>query len=103
MPTRTRRSNVHIASATSFDGIEQVLPAGDYALVEEEELIEGLSWEAYRSAGTFIEVPVALSSALVTQMFEIDRKELDAAISQGMASMATQHWSWQHMEDMWSV
>lgn len=89
MLTRTRRSTVHLTSTASFKGIEQVLPAGDYALVEDEELIEGLSWAAYRSVGTFIEVPAARSSAHVSQMFKIDREELDAAISLGIASVGT--------------
>lgn len=87
MLTRTRRSTINLSSAASFTGIDLVLPAGEYSIVEDEELIEGLSWAAYRKAGTFIEVPAALSSAHVSQMFKIDREELDAAISLGMASM----------------
>ena len=87
MLTRTRRSTIRFSSAISLTGVDQMLPAGDYSIVEDEELIEGLSRAAYRRAGTFIEVPASLSKARATQMFAIDREELDAAISQGVASM----------------
>ncbi|MCG6858487.1 MAG: hypothetical protein LJE67_10515 [Salaquimonas sp.] len=89
MLNRTKRSTIHLSSAFSLVGIEQMLPAGNYTIVEDEGLIEDLSWAAYRRAGTFIEVPAALSSASAIQMFEIDRAELDAAISRGIASLAT--------------
>jgi hypothetical protein len=89
MLNRTKRSTIRFSSEVSLIGIEQILPAGDYSIVEDEELIEGLSWAAYRRTGTFIEVPAALSSAHAVQIFEINREELDAAISQGIASLGT--------------
>jgi hypothetical protein len=38
------------------DGFEQELPAGDYVIETEEELIQGLSFPAYRRVSTTLHV-----------------------------------------------
>lgn len=38
-------------------GLEGKLPAGDYDIDHDEELIDGMSWLAWRRVATFIHLP----------------------------------------------
>jgi hypothetical protein len=51
-------------------GVERLLPAGDYRVVTDEELIEGLSFPAYHRISTVIFVPAQSKSAV--EMVTID-------------------------------
>ncbi len=78
---RTSDSTVTFTKAFVIDGFEQELPAGDYTIETEEELIEGLSFPAYRRISTTLHVdripghpgrkeswqivPLALEAALI--------------------------------------
>ena len=48
MTTRTHRENVVFKQPFVLKGIDRILPSGDYLVVTDEELIEGLSFPAYR-------------------------------------------------------
>jgi hypothetical protein len=61
-------------------GAERLMPAGDYGVVTDEELIDGLSFLAYRRVLTAIYLPVA--HGLATEMVVIDPQDLDAAQEQ---------------------
>ena len=54
-----------------------MLPAGGYRVATDEELIEGLSFPAYRRASTMIFVPAQSASSV--EMVAIDPQELRAA------------------------
>lgn len=56
-----------------------MLPAGNYDVVTEEELIEGLSFPVYRRVSTVIFVPGQVASSI--EMVTID--PLDLAAAQG--------------------
>ena len=86
MLTKTRRTTVHFADAFSLPGIDVVLPSGDYVIVEDEELIDGLSFVAYRRTGTFIEGPSVSSKARSMQMFPIDFADLENVLWQDIAT-----------------
>ena len=60
-----------------MEGVGRVLPAGNYEVVTDEELIEGLSFPAYRRVATMMIVPAQASSV---EMFNIDPLNLAAAI-----------------------
>jgi hypothetical protein len=46
--TRTKRSTLTFNRAFTLEGVDRSFPAGAYELVMDEELIEGLSFSAYR-------------------------------------------------------
>jgi len=58
-------------------GVDRELPSGDYRVVTEEELIEGLSFSAYHRVSTVIFVPAPSGSAI--EMVTIDPADLEAA------------------------
>jgi hypothetical protein len=58
-------------------GVDRELPAGDYRVVTDEELIEGLSFPVYRRVSTMIFVPGQSTSSV--EMVTIDPQALEAA------------------------
>jgi hypothetical protein len=54
MTTRTRRKLLTFAQPFLLRGIDAVVPAGTYRIDTDEELIEGLSFLAYRRTATWI-------------------------------------------------
>jgi len=56
-------------------GVDRELPPGDYRVVTEEELIEGLSFPAYHRVSTVIFSP----SGSAVEMVTIDPADLEAA------------------------
>ena len=57
MTTRTTTKTVTFAHPFLLKGIDRILPAGDYRLVTDEELIDGVSFQVYRRVSTMIFVP----------------------------------------------
>ena len=70
MPTRTTMS---FARPFMLEGYDQELPAGEYVVETDEELIQGLSCPAYRRPGQ-------------KQAWIIDPKNLDAALVRDQAA-----------------
>jgi hypothetical protein len=60
-----------------LNGVGRPLPAGSYRVVTDEELIEGLSFPAYRRVATMMFVPGSNGSSL--EMLTVDPAELQAA------------------------
>ena len=82
MSTRTKRSTVHFAAPFALRGVDEIQPPGDYAIDEDEELIDGISWLAYRRVATFIHLPAMSSSSMTSQLVAIDHSELEVALQQ---------------------
>lgn len=61
-------------------GVDRMLPAADYRIVTDEELIEGLSFPAYRRVSTAIFAPAPSGSAV--EMVTVDPLDLEAALEQ---------------------
>lgn len=80
MTTRTIRSIAVFNSAFNLGGIDSELPAGSYRIESEEELIESLSFVAFRRVETTIELPAIGSVSLKRQVVAID--PLDLALAQ---------------------
>jgi hypothetical protein len=80
MALRVTSRIVRFRSAFLLSGVGSPLPPGEYQIDDDEEIIEGLSWLAYRRVSTFIRVP-ALSSPdqRKVQFVVIDPAELTAA------------------------
>lgn len=56
MTMRSTRSTVTFSKPFTLPGYAGDLPAGDYEVLVEEELLQGLSFEAYRRTGTYLTV-----------------------------------------------
>jgi len=65
-------------------GVDRMLPAGDYRVVTDEELIEGLSFPVYRRVSTMIFVP-ATQGASAIEMVTIDPLDLRGALDRDAA------------------
>ncbi|GLS29383.1 hypothetical protein SAMN04488498_13822 [Mesorhizobium albiziae] len=83
MNTRTKRTTATFTAPFALSGLDEIQPPGDYAIDEDEELIDGLSWLAYRRVATFIHLPAISSTDRVkSQLVAIDHSELEAAMRQ---------------------
>jgi hypothetical protein len=60
-------------------GIDRTLSAGEYRVVTDEELIEGLSFPVYRRVSTMIFVPAQSHGASSVEMVTIHPDDLQAA------------------------
>ncbi len=81
---RTTRKTVNFANPFSLEGVGRVLPAGNYEVVTDEELIEGLSFPVHRRVSTMMLVPTQSSPGAV-EMLTIDPRRLAEAIDHDAA------------------
>jgi hypothetical protein len=79
MITRTLNKTVVFTRPFLLKGVDRILPAGDYRVVTDEELIEGLSFPVYRRISTMIFVPAQSHPASSVEMVTIDPIDLQAA------------------------
>ena len=80
MTTRTTTKTVTFHQPFNLKGVDRLLPPANYRVVTDEDLIEGLSFPAYRRASTVIFVPA--ESGCAVEMVTIDPSDLQAAIDQ---------------------
>ena len=78
MKMRTTTTTVTFRGPFYLKGVDRLLPPASYRVVTDEELIEGLSFPAYRRVSTVIFVPAESGSA--TEMVTIDPSDLQAAM-----------------------
>jgi hypothetical protein len=90
MTTRTSRKTLTFSGPFSLKGVDRELPAGDYRVVTDEELIEGLSFPVYRRVSTMIFVPAQSHRASSVEMVTIDPLDLEAALEQDAAKHQAQ-------------
>jgi len=64
MTIRSRRETVTFRHPFQIRGVDRVLPAGSYEVITDEEMIEGLSFAAFRRVATMIEVPAETGRAI---------------------------------------
>jgi hypothetical protein len=77
MSGRAREKIVTFNRPFLLKGIDRVLPAGQYRVTTDEELIESLSFPVYRRMATTIFVPAPQRGAM--EMVTIDPADLQAA------------------------
>jgi hypothetical protein len=80
---RTTREIITFDSPFSLYAIDGVQPAGTYAVDIDEELMEGLSFLAYRRVATTIFLPLRYGGSGSVQAVQVDPRELDGARSAG--------------------
>jgi hypothetical protein len=75
---RTTRETVTFDQPFSLYAVDGVQPAGTYTVEIDEDLIEGLSFLAYRRIATTIYLPLRYGGAGSVQAVRVDPRELDA-------------------------
>ena len=79
MLTRSTKSMVTFANAFTVGGCQGKLPPGTYEIVVEEELLQRLSFEAYRRTATYFMVKG--NKAGQTTMHMTTQEDLEHAIA----------------------
>ena len=80
MSTRSFRSTVTFTNAVILPGYSDELCEGNYEVVAEEELLQGISFEAYRRTATYLIVRGKGSQAGRTERRPITEKDLEQAL-----------------------
>lgn len=86
MTVRTTKSNVTFVNPFILGDFDEVLPSGTYDVETDEELLEGLSFHAYRKILTLIHLPAKSGHPGLSRTLTIDPKDLDAALKRDAAS-----------------
>ena len=88
MTMRTTTKTVTFRRPFYLKGVDRLLPSANYRVVTDEELIEGLSFPAYRRASTVIFVPA--ESGCAVEMVTIDPSDLQAAMDRDAGKQLTE-------------
>jgi hypothetical protein len=80
MTIRTIRQTIAFRKPFYLKGVDRLLPPGDYSVVTDEELIEGLSFSAYHRISKVMFVPAQSGSAV--EMVTIEPLDLEATREQ---------------------
>jgi hypothetical protein len=79
MTIRSRRETITFKHPFRIKGIDRLLPAGGYEVITDEEMIEGLSFAAFRRVATMIMVPVTAPRSSAMEMISISSVDLSDA------------------------
>lgn len=85
MTKRTSNRTVTFKRPFALTGLDEVLPAGDYSVETEEELVPGISYAAYRRTSTVLRLPAKSGPSHLMRAVTVDPDELDAAIERDLA------------------
>lgn len=80
MTIRTSRTKVTFTRPFQLDGFDKRQPAGDYAVDVDEQLIEGLSFIAYRRVSAFLHLPAISQAQTRCEIVTVVPSELDAML-----------------------
>ncbi|MGC2855084.1 hypothetical protein ACM64Y_06385 [Novispirillum sp. DQ9] len=80
MTIRTTRETITFKRPFMLAGSEEVLPAGAYRVDIDEELLEGLSFSAYRRVQTMIHLQPDASRPGLSRTLTVQPGELEAAL-----------------------
>ncbi|KSV61794.1 hypothetical protein [Sinorhizobium sp. Sb3] len=81
MFARTKHRTVHFDQPFWMPDLGEIVSPGDYQVDEDEELIEGISWLAYRRVATFITLPATAANEYRKRLIAIDPEELERLIA----------------------
>lgn len=85
MTTRTTNKTVTFEYPFLLGSAGEKLPAGDYEVVTEEELLEGLSFYAYRRLQTYMYRQSTAHKSGLAQSYVVDPADLVAALARDQA------------------
>lgn len=80
MIARTRQQQIRFRQPFAVPGFEGMQPAGHYTVETEEELLESLSFPAYRRLSTTL-TPCSPSPGALIQAIPIDPRDLAASLA----------------------
>ncbi|MDP9590598.1 UNVERIFIED_ORG: hypothetical protein J2W19_003162 [Shinella zoogloeoides] len=80
MAERTTESEIAFMHPFTLNALMGPQPAGTYRLVVDEELIEGLSFTAYKRVGTHLEIPAISIATGKRQFLQVTQSEIDHAL-----------------------
>jgi hypothetical protein len=80
MTVRTSCMTVTFKRPFAVSGMDEMQPAGTYTIEIDEELLEGLSFPAYRRIATSVRLPAQPGSSIRGQVAQMDPGEVDAAL-----------------------
>jgi hypothetical protein len=86
MTTRTTINTVTFKRPFVLGDFDEVQPAGAYRVETDEELLEFVSFPAYRRTLTMIHLHASSDHPGRTQMLDIDPNDLDAALARDQAA-----------------
>jgi hypothetical protein len=85
MAARTTTRSVVFKNAFSLGDFRETIPPGTYEIETDEELLEGLSFEAYRRTLTVIRLPAKSGNPTFWRSLTIDPDDLEAALERDAA------------------
>lgn len=88
METRSTRSTMTFSNEFNLPGLLGDLPPGDYEVLAEDELLEGLSFLAYRRTATYLSIRDTGARAGKTELREVAQKDLDLALIHDLDHLA---------------
>jgi hypothetical protein len=77
---RTSSRTVTFSRPFMLSGLDRIQPAGTYTVETDEELIQELSFPAYRRTATLIILPSQPGSVILAEIATIDPLELEVAL-----------------------
>jgi hypothetical protein len=84
MHMRTRRFVAHFSTAFRLAGVDGLLPAGAYALDQEEEPVSAGCGVGYRRVGMFMHLPAVSEGLWTMRLVSVEPADVEAAILESM-------------------
>lgn len=82
---RSTESEIIFRRPFTLRAVGTALPAGTYRLIVDEEMLQGLSFPAWRRVATMLFTPALGQEGGPQQIFTVDGDELDAALQADQA------------------
>ncbi len=93
MNMRSTRTTMTFSNPFTLLGYPGELPAGDYEVLVEEELLQGLSFEAYRRTATYMTVRGKGAHAGRSELRLTTERDLKEALRRDATTNATNNYS----------
>lgn len=99
MMQRTSQRTVAFRKPFLLDALSEELPAGNYCVETEEELVHGISYAAYRRTATVLLLPAETGTGGFLRALTIDPQNLETALerdqlsSDALPACTSQEWS----------
>lgn len=85
MTTRTTSKTVTFDHSFFLAGLDEELPAGTYTVETDEDLLEGLSFTAYRRSLTIVHLPRSDRHRGRARTLSVSAEDLDSALERDRA------------------
>lgn len=89
MTIRTSQRTLQFAHPFQLKNMDAASPAGAYLLETDEELLQELSFPAYRRIATRLLLPITPGSSILGEVIDVDPLDLDAAQERDATALPT--------------